>query len=88
MLKPIGLSNGKVFRYYGTFSLDRRVCSHLSDGLLKGARPSLDGVLLQRYRNQPVEIVTELRRSDSACLVDELARQCNATTDRFVGCFA
>jgi hypothetical protein len=37
MLQPIGLSKVEIFRYYGTLSSDRRVCSHFSDGPLKGA---------------------------------------------------
>jgi hypothetical protein len=41
MLQPIGLSNGEVFRYCGTFSLDRWVGGHLSHDPLKRALSAL-----------------------------------------------
>ena len=42
MLRPIGLAILKIFRYCGTFSLDRRVRSHLSHGLLEPTLPPPD----------------------------------------------
>jgi len=46
MLQPIGLSKSEIFRYYATFSSDRRVCGHSCDDLLKGVLPRFGRTVL------------------------------------------